>query len=129
MLHVRWQRVIDYGVYLVVRVVICAVQAISIETCQAGTRLLAWVFCCALRIRRGVVDDNLRHAYPNLSSTERQQMARAMWEHLFLMVVEIAHARRKIHPYNWYKYVRLVNAPELVRGLLDPRPTVLVTGH
>ena len=54
---------------------------------------------------------------------------RRMWEHLFLMVAEIAHVHRTIHEMSWRRYVTFHNKPLLVRYLLDPRPTVLVTGH
>jgi KDO2-lipid IV(A) lauroyltransferase len=56
-------------------------------------------------------------------------MARAMWEHLFLMMCEIAHAPRKIHRRNWHQFVSISNKRELVRYLLDPRPIVMVSAH
>ncbi len=52
-----------------------------------------------------------------------------MWEHLFLMVAEVAQVRRTIHEMSWRQYVDFHDKPLLVRYLLDPRPTVLVTGH
>ena len=52
-----------------------------------------------------------------------------MWEHLFLLVLEVAHTPRKIHETNWRDYVRLTNEDELVRSLLDDRPVLIVTAH
>ena len=111
----RGQRIVDYLVYVVVRISICMVQAMRIETGQRLARGLAWLFCDVLRIRGGVVDDNLAHAFPEMTPDQRRRLARRMWEHLFLLVLEVAHAPRKIHETNWRDYVRLKNEEELVR--------------
>jgi KDO2-lipid IV(A) lauroyltransferase len=52
-----------------------------------------------------------------------------MWEHLFLMVCEVAHAPRKMHETNFRKYIQLRNQRQMVTQLLDERPTILVSGH
>jgi Kdo2-lipid IVA lauroyltransferase/acyltransferase len=123
------QRVIDYLVYVAVRVLVSIAQSMRIETGQRLAGWLAWLFCDVLRLRGSVVDDNLVHAFPNLSAAERQRMARRMWEHLFLLVLEVAHSPRKIHETNWRDFVHLVNEKELVRMLLDDRPVLVVTAH
>ncbi len=121
--------VVDYLVYLLVRVLICFAQAIRIETGQRLARGLAWVANDLLRIRRGVVDENLRHAFPSLSEESRRQLARRMWEHLFILALEVANAPRKIHETNWRNYVKLGDVADLMRFLLGDRPTVIVTAH
>lgn len=121
--------VLDYLVYLVVRLLICFAQAIRIETGQRLARGLAWVIGDLLGVRRGVVDENLRNALPGLSEDQRRQLARRMWEHLFLLALEVAHAPRKIHETNWRSYVKLNNVADLIRALLSDRPTVIVTAH
>lgn len=123
------RRCLDFCVYLVIRVLIATVQALPIDTCHRLARLLATLFCRILRIRRRVVDENLRQAYPHFSAGQRQALAWRMWEHLFLMVAEVAHARRKIHITNWHRHVRFTREAELARYLLTPRPVVLVSGH
>jgi KDO2-lipid IV(A) lauroyltransferase len=125
----RRRQIIDFLVYFAVRVFICVAQAMPLET---GHRLacgVAWLFCDVLRIRSGVVDDNLAHAFPEMSPGERTALTRRMWEHLFLLVLEVAHAPRKIHETNWRKYVTLENEAELVRDLLDDRPLLIVASH
>jgi KDO2-lipid IV(A) lauroyltransferase len=121
--------VADYLVYLVVRVLICVVQAMRIETGHRVARALAWLFSDVLRVRGSVVDENLRQAFPELSEDGRQRLARRMWEHLFLLVLEVAHAPRKIHETNWRQHVRLNGVQPLVARLLSPRPMIIVTGH
>jgi KDO2-lipid IV(A) lauroyltransferase len=99
------------------------------ETGRSLARALAWVAADVLRVRRSVVDENLRHAFPELSDSQRRQLARRMWEHLFLLVLEVALAPRKIHETNWRRYVRLNGVADLIRILLSDRPTVIVTAH
>lgn len=125
----RRRQIVDFLVYVVVRTLICIVQAIRMETGQRLAGALAWLFCEVLHVRRGVVDDNLAHAFPEMSPAERLRLARRMWEHLFLLVLEVAHTPRKIHETNWRDYVRLTNAEELVRFLLDDRPLLIVAAH
>lgn len=119
----------DWLVYLLVRIVICIIQALDLQTCHSLARLFGWLAADVIRLRGRVVDDNLHGVFPELSATERRRFARRMWEHLMLMVCEIAHASRKIHDTNWRKHVNVHRKPELVGYLLDPRPVVLVSGH
>jgi Kdo2-lipid IVA lauroyltransferase/acyltransferase len=121
--------IIDYLVYVIVRILICIVQAMRIETGQALARWFAWLFADVLRLRARVVDENLMHAFPDLSAQERQSLARQMWEHLFLLVLEVAHTPRKIHETNWRRFVQLENAAPMLRLMIGPRPVIMVTGH
>jgi KDO2-lipid IV(A) lauroyltransferase len=105
------------------------VQALRIESCHLCARVVAVLFADVLRIRRKVIDDNLRHAFPERSADERHNLARAMWEHLFLFVAEVAHVPRKIQETNWRDYVGLRNADLLVRALLSDRPAIVVSAH
>ena len=99
-----------------------------IETAESVARAIARC-CAALKLRQSVVDDNLRHAFPDWTDSERQLCIRAMWEHLFLLIVEVAHVPRKLHETNWRDYVELKNVAPLVRELNTGRPVILVTGH
>jgi Kdo2-lipid IVA lauroyltransferase/acyltransferase len=119
----------DFLAYLAVRVLICVVQSMRIETCAMAARWLATVANELIRLRGRVVDENLRLAFPELSDDERRRLAWRMWEHLFLMVIEIAHAPRKIHDTTWRRYIRFSNQREMMRTLFADRPRVIVSGH
>lgn len=123
------RRILDYLVYVVVRILICIVQAMRIATGHRLARRLAWLFCDVLRIRQNVVDDNLAHAFSEMTPRERLDLSRRMWEHLFLLVLEVAHTPRKIHETNWREYVTLTNQKELIHCLLDDRPALIVSAH
>lgn len=124
-----WARIGQYLAYLLVRILICIVQAMSLETGWRLAQRLAWLMSDIVPLRRKVVDENLAHAFPALSESERNQLRRQMWEHLFLLVMEIAHAPRKIHETNWRRFIRLTNVAPMVRLMMSDRPTMLVTAH
>ncbi|MCG8585254.1 MAG: lysophospholipid acyltransferase family protein [Pirellulales bacterium] len=119
----------DYLVYLVVRTFIGVLQALPISTCKSAARGFAYLMHDVLRIRRKVVDDNLRHAFPEWSDQRRSRTARDMWNHLFLMVVELAFIQRKIHWTNWRQHLNLKNDDVLIRAMLDDRPVLVLSGH
>lgn len=122
-------RFLDYPLYLVVRILIAVVQAVRIETCVSWCRWTTWLMYDVVKMRRKLVDENIAQAFPELSEQERQAIGRRMWMHLLTMIVEIAHAPRKIHSTNWRKYVKLQRGREFVGALLLNRPRVLVTAH
>jgi KDO2-lipid IV(A) lauroyltransferase len=123
------QPIADWFVYFVVRLFICIVQATPLETCQYFAQGLGFLAADVLKLREKTVDTNLAHVFPAHTERQRRKLKRRMWEHLFLMVCEIAHAPRKIHDTNWRRYVDLRKTRELVTHLLDERPTILVSGH
>jgi KDO2-lipid IV(A) lauroyltransferase len=118
-----------YAVYLIVRIFICLLQAVRIETCYQFARGLAWLATDLIPLRRDLIDDNLLHAFPNMTPNDRRRMARQMWEHLFLMLAEIAHFPRKVHDTNWRDYIRFKNEAQMMRELFRSRPRVFVSGH
>jgi Kdo2-lipid IVA lauroyltransferase/acyltransferase len=97
--------------------------------CQQLARLLARFLWHKVRLRRKVIEENLQRAFPERSAAEHGQIALAMWEHLVVMVAEIAHAPRKIHMTNWREHTSFPQMRTLVRHLLDPRPVVILSGH
>jgi KDO2-lipid IV(A) lauroyltransferase len=119
----------DFLVYLLVRMLVCVVQALRIESCAVLAGWFATLVNDVLGLRRTTVDENLRLAFPELSDAERRQLAWRMWEHLFLMLAEIAHAPRKIHDTTWRRYMRLVNRRAMMRAMFEDRPKVVVSGH
>lgn len=123
------KQIIDYAVYLIVRTIICVIQALPIKVCEQIARFLAWMAVDVLGIRRKLIETNLQRVYPLIDDQTRRKITRAMWRHLALMIFEIAHAPRKIHETNWRKYFSVENRREIVSTLLLDRPKVLVSGH
>lgn len=126
MQRARW---FDYPVYLVLRLLLCVIQALPLDTCARLSRFLAWFAADVLKLRRKIVEDNLCHAFPQMTQVERRRLERGMWEHLFLLVTEVLHAPRKIHDTNWRDYIAVPDKRAIVKMLLSDRPTVFVAGH
>jgi len=124
-----FRKIGDYLVYLLVRVLFCVVQSLSLEAGQSFAQGLAFFFSWILPIRRRLLHENLQIAFPKLTDEQRQVLIRTMWEHLLLMGIEVAIARRKIRDYNWTDHIRLINAEPLLSLLHQDRPVILVTGH
>jgi KDO2-lipid IV(A) lauroyltransferase len=122
-------RLVDWLVYVAVRVAICVVQALPLSTCEWIARSSSNLLANRLRIRREVVRDNLCKAFPEWSPEQHREAARAMWEHLLLMVFEIAHAPRVIHKTTWRKHLRIHDMELMVRTLWLDRPKVVLSGH
>ena len=123
------RKAIDYLVYLVVRVIVCVIQAMSLEACQLFARGMATLLTNVLRVRRDVVEDNLTNAFPQMSPDQRRRLTWRMWEHLFLLLAEIAHAPRKIHTTNWREYISIENSALIIRTMFAERPSVYVSAH
>lgn len=123
------QSAVDRLAYLTVRIFVCIVQAMPIETCARVARLLATVCSDIVPIRREVIEDNLRHAFPEMSADARRKLTWRMWEHFFLIIVEVVHAPRKIHATNWRDYITLKDNDIIIRTMFDDRPTVIICGH
>jgi len=122
-------RLADLLAYLAVRVLICVIQALPRATCERWARSLSDLLANRMRIRRAVVRDNLRQAFPEMAADQRRDVARGMWEHLLLMVVEIAHANRVIHKTTWRRHLRIEGMEAIVRTLWLGRPKVVLSGH
>ena len=67
------------GEYLAVRVALSLIQAVSIETCQAVCRVLAWLAADVFRLRGRVVEENLRDEQRHLAYIE-QALRDRIWE-------------------------------------------------
>ena len=123
------RQITDYLAYFLVRVFICVIQAVRIETCERIAKVLAVVANDMLAIRRNVLDENLGHVFPDWTVAERRRLTRKMWRHLLMMICELAHVPRKVHETNWQQYLKIPERRQIVRYLLDTRPLLIVSGH
>jgi KDO2-lipid IV(A) lauroyltransferase len=117
--------------YFMVRVVICVLQTLPMETCETLAHAVAHLAYDVLKIRRAIIDDNLAHAFPQQTPAQRRQLALGTWQHMFLMICELSQVPRKLHDTNWRQHIE-ISRPEIelfIRQLLSPRPIVVVSGH
>jgi len=125
----RVKQLADYLVYFVVRLLICAIQSLSLETCQALSKRLGSICWHVLKLRRKVTKENLLIAFPEKTQAERDAIALGMWEHILLMVMEIAHAPRKVKRTTWRQFSSIPSMKEMLVRQIDKRPTVIISGH
>jgi KDO2-lipid IV(A) lauroyltransferase len=120
----------DYLVYLLVRMVVCVIQALPFPAACRLASGLAWLAYRIDRRHRQVAEENLRHAFPDRDSdAERTRMVRAVYQHFCTVLMEIIFIARFIHPTTWRRYYQLANGQTLVSALLSDRPFLMVTGH
>jgi KDO2-lipid IV(A) lauroyltransferase len=119
-----------YAVYLVVRLLVCVLQALSPAAARTFARRLAWLAYRVDRRHREVARDNLRHAFPGkYNDAELDELVRSVYRHFCTVLIEIVHLPRKLHATNWKEYLTLQNGPAMVECLLSDRPLLIVTGH
>ncbi len=125
-------RAADYAVYLLVRVVVCVVQALSWRSALALARGLAALAYRVDRRHRLVAADNLRHAFPDLDEPAVDRLVRASYLHLTTMLVEMIRLPRMLHAHNLYDYVQHAGPGDLalIRSwMATGRPPLVVMGH
>ena len=120
---------VDYAVYLLVRILFCIVRSLSLRMGQQLARGLARLFTDMIPIRARLLEENLLTAFPNSTRQKRRTLILSMWEHVFLMGMEIAWASRRIRDTNWPEHIQLVGVLPLMSLLHQNRPIILVTGH
>ena len=119
----------DYAAYCAVRLLICFIQTLSPSGCQRFAQVMGWLASDVIHLRDKVTLENLRASFPEMPEAQVLRLKRQMWEHLILMVCEVALTPRKIHETNWHKYISVPQKRQLVGRLLEDRPLVLVSGH
>lgn len=120
---------VDWLLYVALRCIVCAMQSISLESCDRICRVLAKILADWTQLRRDITDENLQRVYGNISCAQKSLLRRKMWHHLLLMVCEIAHAPRKIHRTNYRDHFYMRDKAQVFKIMMEGRPLVLVTGH
>ena len=120
----------NYGIYLVVRLIVCIAQALSIEQSYAFARLLARVMYAVDARHRRVGMENLALAFGDRYMEEdRDQIVRGVYEHFCMMLMEMLHIPRKLHPTTWRDRIRLVGHEAVLDRLLRGGPVIMLSGH
>jgi KDO2-lipid IV(A) lauroyltransferase len=123
-------RAADLAVYLAVRLLVCVIQALSFHLACRLAAALAWLAYRLDRRHRLVAEDNLRHAFGELTDpAERDRCVRDVYRHFCLLLMEIIHVPRMLHPQNWRQHLTLHRRHLMVGQLLSGRPLLILTGH
>src|SRR5437868_7902973 len=126
----RRNRVLDYAAYLLVRLIVGIAPALTIEQSYALARLIARALYRFDRRHREVGRENLLHAFGDrYTDAERDAIIRRVYLHFGMMLMEILHIPRKLHPETWRHRITLCGHEEIVGRLLKGGPIIMLTGH
>src|SRR5215218_5510435 len=126
----RRRRALDYAVYLAVRLVVAVVQALSIEQSYAFAGFLAGVLYRVDGRHRRVGLENLALAFGDrYTDAQRDAIVRGVYRHFCMMLMEILHIPRKLHPTTWRDRIRLVGHEKVIDRLLEGGPVIMLSGH
>lgn len=122
--------VVDYLVYLAVRLIVGICQAMSVEASYRFADRLAALLYRVDKRHRQVGLDNLRMAFGDeYTEAERDAIIRGVYRHFCRMVMEMLHIPRKLHPETWRERIALVGHEKVVDRLLKGGPVIMLTGH
>jgi KDO2-lipid IV(A) lauroyltransferase len=129
----RSERLRRLAEYLLFRVVVCGVQALSPRMCARVSQALATFVHYYLprkKTRYAVARDNIRMAFGDkYDDAQIDRIIYRMWVHLFRMVAEMILLPRKLRLDNVTAAVLFRNKPDVVRALCSNRPVILLSGH
>jgi KDO2-lipid IV(A) lauroyltransferase len=117
---------------LLVRLLVCIVQALPWGGALNLARGLAWLAYRVDRRHRRVAHENLRHAFKHLGDAERDRLVRASYLHLTTMIVEMIRVPRVLHEHNAGQYIHHAGASDLEhihRLKATGRTFLILTGH
>jgi KDO2-lipid IV(A) lauroyltransferase len=126
----RLKPVVDWLVYLVVRVLVCFIQTLSLEAGLRLSRSLGRILYTLDRRHAQVARQNLQHAFPGrYSPAELDRLVREVYVHFASIVIEMAHIPRRLRRTTWTNHVVVRNGDVPVRTILSGRPVILLTAH
>ncbi|MAO21535.1 MAG: hypothetical protein CMJ35_00630 [Phycisphaerae bacterium] len=79
------------------------------------------------RIERAI--ERLEIAMPEYSRAQREELVVRSYEHLAMLAVELAVLPRYLTEDAWSDYIELGALQQVIRPLLDERPSLLLTAH
>jgi len=122
---------LDYVVYVTIRLIVACAQTMTIEQSYALARALGWLGFNVDKRHREVGIDNLKHAFGDLyNDDQRNQILRKVYDHFFMVIMEIVHTPRKVHLTNWRDWLFVENfEAHMDKRITGDQPVILLTGH
>jgi len=123
-------RLVDFGVYCVLRSVGCVLQALSPELATHLVEALAALACRLDRRHRGVARDNVRQAFPGRYTEEQlDRLVRDVYCHFGRVALELLLIPRKLGRRTWPRFIDASELGKLEDAYRLGRPMLLVTAH
>src|SRR5262245_17452055 len=124
-------RAADLATYLVLRLLVCLIQALPPAAAFWLADRIAWLVYLLVPSRRRVALENVTAAFPELAAdpARADRLVRAMYRHFVRAAVEGVLLPRKLHLANWRAFADFYPGVRALAALLDDRPAMLVSGH
>lgn len=124
-------RIVDFSVYILVRMIVALVQMVSPRIAYAIADFFAWGAYTFVKSRRRVALENVQIAFPHLVSDPRaaDRLVRDMFRHFLRVTVELILLPRKLQVSNWRKHLVLQDGLQALPPLLAKRSLLIVTAH
>ena len=120
----------DYALYVLVRIVVCIVQALSWDLALKIAGPLAWLLHRINRRHRQVALENVKHGFPGLSDAARAALVRDCYRHFATMFVESVRLPRLLSRNTLLEYVQHGrDVDQVFTWIRQGRPLIVVTGH
>ena len=123
--------IVDFAICFAVRLVVCLVQALPTALAFKFAEFLGGLAHRLDKRHRIVAADNLRAAFPELTSDPLRldRLVRASYRHLALVAIEIILFPRKLHVASWRRYCCMERGLSMIAPLYGTRATLFVTAH
>lgn len=124
-------RIVNFSVYILVRLIVALVQMVSPRIAYAVADFFAWCAYTFVKSRRRVALENVQIAFPHLTSDPRaaNQLVRNMFRHFLRVLVELILLPRKLQISNWRKHLSLDHGVQALPPLIANRSLLIVTAH
>jgi len=124
-----WRRLRYLGEYGAARAFMLVAQSVplhgSVRLGEWGARRVAfWT-----RRKFAIAVDNIRHAFPEMSQADAEELSLRVYEHFGRVTVEVAVARRLLRDSTWRDHIIVRNEGYLRDVLAAGKGAVLVTPH
>ena len=118
-----------WGEYLAARLAAAAITSFDADATQRVAAALGRRMYDVDRRHRDRATAHLRMAFPDASRAWLEATARASFEHLTQLAVEVCHTPRAVTLDAWPERAKLGSLGPALRLLNAGRPVILVTGH
>ena len=124
-----WRRLEYLGEYWAGRLLLLGVQSLPLPTAvrlgeRAGRHAAPWT-----RRKFALAVDNIRHAFPEMSQADVEELALRTFEHFGRVAVEVAFARRLLRDSTYKGHIIVRNEPYLREVLAAGKGGILLTPH
>lgn len=121
--------VVDWLLYVVLRIVVIFVYMFDIETNLRTARFLGRLLWRYYHRGRNRALGNLRASFPDKDQRWIEQIGRRSFEHIVMLVMDILFTPRLIRKYNWRSYSRYRNVERTKWLMQGGNGLLMVAGH